>query len=384
MIRLAIVALLSQSLSTSLMAGERTSRFEFETCPIRTDVRREPLRVTFKLDTMTGTVWRYAEAGFVHVPVDPPWSPTELEWPRLGLKERQRREETLQKLHDTLIPEISFKNVPLQEALISLAEASRANDPEGKGVGIALDAEAFDSEGARDVPIHFEARHISLQDALDILCRFADLRMRIRDGEVMMVPCVPPGGGLVRRMFVVEPDTTERLRRERPDLFAAEVPAEQTMAPWKAFFSGLGVSWPDGSSVEFIPSTGRFVVASTYAEVERFERALRHLNHHPSHPGRFRLAPLTDSVQTQPTALLMDTVTGDTWIYEIGSLDDAGQEILTDGFLLIPQRLTPEDWNPFTVISEPDLRSQNQRPPETLGWASPFAMGGREPAYTVT
>lgn len=341
MTRLTTVALLALWAPHALQAGDDTAGFVFETHTIASENLPEPLRVSFKLDTMTGGVWRYTDAGFVPVPVDPPWYPSESEWPRLNLKERERRKAILQKLHEIILPEISFRQVPLPEALASLVEASRQNDPEGQGVDIVT---SFSPVGDRPPPVTFQARHATLFDVLNILCQLADLRLRIRNGAVELFPFFYPEGELIQRLFVVEPEAVERLRKKHPDLFTDDIPPEQTRSRRKAFFESFGVSLSAGSSVEFIPEIARLTVRATHKEIMQFERIVHHLNLPASNSGRFRLAPWTDLSQPLPTVLLLDTDAGDSWIYEIATLDGTGRDILTDGFVLIPQRLRSDIW----------------------------------------
>jgi hypothetical protein len=51
---------------------------------------------------------------------------------------------------------------------------------------------------------------------------------------------------------------------------------------WKKFFLGHGVKWPEGSSIRYLPSIGRFVVENTRENLELFESVLQDLNVLPS------------------------------------------------------------------------------------------------------
>jgi Ca-activated chloride channel family protein len=53
---------------------------------------------------------------------------------------------------------------------------------------------------------------------------------------------------------------------------------------WKDFYRSLGVSWPAGSSIKYIPSLNKLVVANTLDNLEQFERITSSLAVKPAEP----------------------------------------------------------------------------------------------------
>jgi type II secretory pathway component GspD/PulD (secretin) len=86
---------------------------------------------------------------------------------------------------------------------------------------------------------------------------------------------------LTTKMFTVMDsfvETTERARAEAG--LQAMAGSERTSSPTdlSAFFADLGVEWPEGSSIKFIPSIGKLVVKNTPDNMAKFEEVLATLN----------------------------------------------------------------------------------------------------------
>jgi type II secretory pathway component GspD/PulD (secretin) len=76
------------------------------------------------------------------------------------------------------------------------------------------------------------------------------------------------GGHTIERGAAIlsqsEEDMRERERRDWND--------------WKEFFQTMGVKWPEGSSLKYIPSIGKIVVTNTEENMRKFEEVLSTLN----------------------------------------------------------------------------------------------------------
>jgi general secretion pathway protein D len=62
----------------------------------------------------------------------------------------------------------------------------------------------------------------------------------------------------------------------------SEITAAPDTIDWKKFFSELGVKWPDGSSIRYLKSIGKIMVANTADNLAVFEQRLAELNVVPS------------------------------------------------------------------------------------------------------
>jgi general secretion pathway protein D len=145
--------------------------------------------------------------------------------------------------------------------------------------------------------ITFRAREISLFDALKIVTDVANLKHRIDGSVVMVVPADEPEGVLVLRKYDVLPTVKEKITKlyaelARPSAAAAPAGggafpglgaepaagAADQQSDWKGFFGTMGVNWPKGSSIQYLPTAGKLVVKNTVDNLATFEEVLTILN----------------------------------------------------------------------------------------------------------
>jgi len=81
------------------------------------------------------------------------------------------------------------------------------------------------------------------------------------------------GAGLVRQEFGVLPTFMERVGAAMEEMGRPKWEGEA-----KEFFSEVGVSWPEGSSLRHLPAMGRLIVVNTPENLARFEQVLSWLN----------------------------------------------------------------------------------------------------------
>ncbi len=233
-----------------------------------------------------------------------------------GIRDRIRL-----KMEEIKIPEIDFRQANIHDVVDFLQMASVDFDPadipdEEKGVNIILSlgqgnkstaaaaqpddpfASMLDEGDAADggqVPlITFTARYISLLEALKIVTQVANLKYRIEGSVVMIVPFNAAVGDIVVRMYDVLPAVEEKISlvdselggnddRGGGDFIALESSGVQGGgADWKAFFGDMGVQWPDKSSIKYVRTIGKIVVANTEKNLAVFEKVLEVLNVVPS------------------------------------------------------------------------------------------------------
>ncbi|MCX7590627.1 MAG: hypothetical protein N2255_03260 [Kiritimatiellae bacterium] len=157
--------------------------------------------------------------------------------PREVLAEERGKNETperivARKLQEIVIPELECKQADIRVVLRLLADLSRELDPEKRGVNIvcgvgcavAREASQGDPRGGLpdiqpDLPLAtFSARHISLGDALKIVCQLGGLKYRIEGSVVLVLPRNAPDGPIIVRWYNVLPvieEKIEALTRER-------------------------------------------------------------------------------------------------------------------------------------------------------------------------
>ncbi|MGI5870291.1 MAG: hypothetical protein ACOX9C_12725, partial [Kiritimatiellia bacterium] len=218
----------------------------------------------------------------------------------------------IEKMKSITIPEIDFRQANITDIVNFLTEASREFDkqdlpPEQRGINIVLklDAPAAAVEEAApaniwDAPalsapaavggvplITINTRYVTLLGALDMIMELANLKYRVRDNVVLIMPEDYPEGKLIHRMYNVLPSIVERQMMlpgsddgGMGDPFGG-IPAgstTQTNPDWKKFFGELGVDWPQGSTCQHMPQIGKLVVLNTSQNLARLESVLAVLN----------------------------------------------------------------------------------------------------------
>ncbi len=221
-------------------------------------------------------------------------------------------EETLMKMEKIIIPEINFKNASINDVIDYFVEASREFDdanipPEQRGVNLILKVApssndmlvdendpfaAVPSSSSGIPPITFSARFMSLKDGLQYACELSQLKYRIRGNTVMIMPQNEADSDMVSRTYTVLPSIEERavsmsstLSERTTDSSGATMfgSSEDTTANsggtnWKQLFEDMGVKWPNGSSIKYLPSINKMRVLNTPENLVEFEKALQELN----------------------------------------------------------------------------------------------------------
>ena len=258
-----------------------------------------------------------------------------------------------EKMNKIVIPEVDFRQANINDVVQELQNLSVEHDPETdanapKGINLVLNlgqnaaaapaAEAPAAEvalgaepaapaagDAGGIPlITFNARFISLLEALKIITNVANLEYRIQGRVVMIVPPNFPTMAIEHRMYNVMPSVGERILAARGEMGggggggAGEVQAMEGAGPlpgafadWKMFFMDLGVKWPLGSSIKHLPSIGKLSVANTPDNLAVFEQILNQLNVVPkqiSIEARF-----VEVNQTDMDALGFEWLLSDPW-----------------------------------------------------------------------
>ncbi|MBQ9727874.1 MAG: DUF3857 domain-containing protein, partial [Kiritimatiellae bacterium] len=162
------------------------------------------------------------------------------------------------KIERIVLPAFDVKDATLPEVFSFLTDLSRENDPdesvplERRGVEFAV---RLDAGSDADVPrVTIKERDVSVEDVLDLVEEQADVKYRVEDGRVAVRRREDATGETFGRMFVP----------------AIPPPAGEHATPddWKAYFSTLGVRWPEGSSVELVADGSGVLVRNTFPELD--------------------------------------------------------------------------------------------------------------------
>lgn len=226
---------------------------------------------------------------------------------------RRPEEETREKMQKIVIPEISFKSASISDVIEFFIEASREFDdpnvaPEQRGVNLILKlaapaasveineddpfAPAAETSSGGIPPVTFSARYMSLWDGLQYACELSKLKFRIRGNTVLIMPMNEADDSMVSRTYTVLPSIEERASSMATSLSSRSADnegrsifgGEEDSSPatggtdWKQLFEDMGVKWPNGSSIKYLPSINKMRVLNTPENLVEFEKALEELN----------------------------------------------------------------------------------------------------------
>lgn len=158
-----------------------------------------------------------------------------------------------------IIPKIEFREADIHEAIRFLQEDSLEFDNKKQGVQFVLDHDptpgktndiAAADQAALAPAITFKASDISVLEALRIIANLTGFKYVVKDGVVALSPLCVPDGPIVRRMFRLATNVVNRL-------------SDEEHADLKQFFGWLGVTWPRGSSLDYVPELEKLIVANT-------------------------------------------------------------------------------------------------------------------------
>jgi general secretion pathway protein D len=229
----------------------------------------------------------------------------------------------IKKMAEITIPEIEFRQANIHDVVEFLNKASMEGDksagengPRGiniilkiKGAGAAQPAVGGDNaggfpggDGAGDAaanaggvpPITFTARYISLAEALNIITSVAGLKYRVEGRVVMVVDGTDEPRDMILRMYPVEPTFIEKVTTIGPmralgtsgteggNFVSGDASGGGGAAAGgddlKDKFIGMGVPFPQGSSIQYNSGIGQVIVANTTENLTKFEALLSVLN----------------------------------------------------------------------------------------------------------
>ena len=250
----------------------------------------------------------FSDIGAVAAPVDPKEADSRIN----GAMDEVRMRE---KMKAITLESIEYRQANIVDVINELGDLSREYDqsdvpPEERGINFMLNiggeaaasndsspaaeedwwASDSGSSGSSDgsyagiPPISVKARFISLLDALDMIMEMAGLKYRIKGNIVMIMRKNAAVDELQHRMYSVLPSITEvqlslgETRADTGDNWSINPGERQATTDWKAFFGDLGVTWPDGSSVKYVPAIGKLVVRNTPDNLATLEQVLGALN----------------------------------------------------------------------------------------------------------
>jgi len=196
-----------------------------------------------------------------------------------------------QKLNSIILPQVQFDDTTVEEAISFLAQRSREldtmeSDPAERGVNIVL--KNTSEEGAEPPRISLDLQQVPLATALRYITDLAGLKYKVEPYAVVVVPITDVTDDLYTRVFRVPPDFVSGAggagggAAAEVDPFAAPadagggggIAARKTA---REVLEERGVTFPDGSSAFFNPTTSKLVVRNTQTNIDLIDAYVRNL-----------------------------------------------------------------------------------------------------------
>jgi len=190
-----------------------------------------------------------------------------------------------QKLKDIFLS-LEFTNATIEEATNFLSVESKRLDPDHKGVNFVIQPEA--STTAK--PVSISLNNVPLGEALRYVCQLANVKYKVQEFAISIVPFSQNTDDLVSRTFIVQPNfvapppttgvigsatdvLTGGTRPIAPAAGATPSPAEEAGAgdTVRDALIAKGVKFPPGASAVYTPTTGQLTVVDTADQMELLE-----------------------------------------------------------------------------------------------------------------
>jgi general secretion pathway protein D len=181
---------------------------------------------------------------------------------------------------------LDFNNATIEEATNFLSIESKRLDPDHKGVNFVIQPEA--STTAK--PVTLTLNNVPLGEALRYVCQLANVKYKVQEFAISIVPFSQSTDDLISRTYNVQPNfvaapaaegviesATSSLLGTRPiappDTGAgAAAPTEDNAGDTvRAALIAKGVKFPPGASAVYTPGTGQLTVVDTADQQELLE-----------------------------------------------------------------------------------------------------------------
>ena len=179
---------------------------------------------------------------------------------------------------------LDFNNATIEEATNFLSIESKRLDPNHKGVNFIIQPDA--STNAK--PVTITLNNVPLGEALRYVCQLANVKYKVQDYAISIVPYSQSTDDLISRSFIVEPSfvaaplatgaidsATVGLGlsgggdRPLPTTTTPTTPVDDSGGDTvKAALIAKGVKFPPGASAVYTPSTGQLTVVDTADQME--------------------------------------------------------------------------------------------------------------------
>jgi general secretion pathway protein D len=185
------------------------------------------------------------------------------------------------KLDEIILPRIDFRDATIREALEFIRQRAAAldteePDPTRKGINLVLKLAPGSVE--EEMQINLALTDVPLRAAIEYVARAANMKPKVEPFAVVVVPESEPTDVLITKEYRVPPGFISNMPAGGGGA-AAPVAGISTVAPGsqssiaersgaREYLESQGVSFPQGSSAIFLPSSSRLIVKNTQGNLD--------------------------------------------------------------------------------------------------------------------
>jgi general secretion pathway protein D len=172
------------------------------------------------------------------------------------------------KLDSIIIPKIDFNDSSIRDALDFIKrKAYQLDTTEPKGINIVLKIKPDSAEASSQITLGLT--DVPLRAALDYVARAANLKIKVEPHAVVIVPQAENTEILITKEYKVPPSFIQALPGKAAPTRSAG--SQSVVAPRSGaleYLEAQGVTFPEGASANYIPSTSRLIVKNTQDQLE--------------------------------------------------------------------------------------------------------------------
>ena len=182
-----------------------------------------------------------------------------------------------EKLNQIIIPEVSFQNVSLEEALDFIRQKSKEldnleKDPKQKGINFVV-RKSPNAEG-EELPqrkiAELRLRNVPLKVALDFIVDATAARYQVDDYAVTILPKGPDLDLISRTWKVPHDQFSKMLEIEKETILGVKkvrISAQELLQSW-------GVAFREGTTAHYIPKQSKLVIRNTKENLDIIDQQL--------------------------------------------------------------------------------------------------------------
>jgi general secretion pathway protein D len=180
------------------------------------------------------------------------------------------------KLNSIIIPRINFTDSSIRESLDFLKKRSieldeTESDPDLKGVNIVLKVPPGSPE--ENAQITLEIENVPLKAALEYVAQAAGLKIKIDPYAVVVVPPTENTDVMITKEYKVPPNFIQSVPGgAAPATVPGVAAGSQSVIAGRSgardYLESQGVTFPEGASANYVPSTSRLIVKNTQSNLD--------------------------------------------------------------------------------------------------------------------